>query len=78
MRKTFQNLKSTNREDIVSTIRNAVWKVCDPFTQTEDLTVPYGLRAFKECPPGVAFSTSIILTRGNLKTIKSGISLSHI
>ena len=69
MRKMLRNLKSTNREDIVSTIRNAVWKVCDPFTQTEDLTVAYGLWAFKECPPGVAFSTFIILVRGNLKTI---------
>lgn len=60
MSELIQDLKSSSRDDIMSTIGESVWKAFDSLTQTGVLTAELCLRAFAENPTDVDFSASVV------------------
>ena len=60
MSELIQDLKSSSRNDLISTIGERVWKAFDSLTQTGVLTAELCLRAFAENPTNVDFSASVV------------------
>ncbi len=60
MSELIQDLKSSSRDDIISTIGESVWKAFDSLTQTGVLTAELCLRAFAGSPGDVDFSASVV------------------